>query len=130
ALLSRSPPWPYTPLFRSLGDAAGLVLLADHETGDVLQEQQRNAALAGQLDEMRTFLRRLGEEDAVVGQDRDRIAMDMREAADQRAAVQRLELVEQRTVNEAGDHFAHVEGLLGIGRNDAIQLLGIEQGGN
>src|SRR5690606_17275698 len=57
----------------------------------------------------------------------DGIALYMREAADQRAAVQRLEFVEHRTVDEAGDYLADVERLLGIGGDDAIQLLAIEQ---
>ena len=52
-----------------LGDAAGLRGIADHEAGDVLQEQKRNAALVGELDEMRGLLRLLREEDAVVGED-------------------------------------------------------------
>src|SRR5690606_9879703 len=110
-----------------LGDAAGLVFLPDHEACDVLQEQQRDAALTGQLDEVRALLRGLSEQDAVVGQNRDGIALYMREAADQRAAVQRLEFVEHRTVDEAGDYLADVERLLGIGGDDAIQLLAIEQ---
>jgi hypothetical protein len=36
-----------------LGDAAGFVFAADHEAGNVLQEEQRNAALARELDEVR-----------------------------------------------------------------------------
>ena len=60
--------------------------LADHEAGDVLQEQQRNVALARELDEMRALERALAEQDAVVGEDADRKAADMREAADQRRA--------------------------------------------
>jgi hypothetical protein len=54
-----------------LGDAALLVLLADHEAGDVLQEHQRDPALAAELDEVRRLERRLGEQDAVVGDDAD-----------------------------------------------------------
>ncbi len=46
----------------------------DHEAGDVLQEQQRDAALVGQLDEVRALEGRLAEQDAVVGDDRDRVA--------------------------------------------------------
>ena len=38
-----------------LGDAAGLVLAPDHEAGDVLQEDQRDAALVAQLDEVRAL---------------------------------------------------------------------------
>ena len=48
-----------TSLAPSLGDAAGLVFLADHEAGDVLQEHQRDPALAAQLDEVRALERRL-----------------------------------------------------------------------
>ena len=58
-----------------LGDAAGLVFPSDHEAGDVLQEHQRDAALAAQLDEVRALQRRFGEQDAVVGEDADRIAV-------------------------------------------------------
>ena len=53
----------------SLAMPAGLVLAADHEPGDVLQEDERDPALAGELDEVRALERRLGEEDAVVGED-------------------------------------------------------------
>src|SRR3546814_1846595 len=38
-----------------LRDALCLIFAADHEAGDVLEEQQRNAALAGKLDEMRAL---------------------------------------------------------------------------
>ena len=51
------------------GDAAVLVFPADHEAGDVLQEEQRDAALVAQLDEVRALERRLAEQDAVVGDD-------------------------------------------------------------
>ena len=51
------------------------------------------------------------EQDAVVGDDADRIAVEAREAGDQRRAVERLELVEARAVDEARDHLAHVVGL-------------------
>ena len=47
-----------------------------------------------QLDEMRALERALAEQDAVVGEDADGQAVDVREAADQRRAVQRLELIE------------------------------------
>ena len=66
---------------------AVLVLAADHEAGDVLQEDQRDVALAAQLDEVGALQRALREEDAVVGDDADGIAHDPREAADQRRAV-------------------------------------------
>jgi hypothetical protein len=39
-----------------LGDAAVLVFAPDHEARDVLQEQQGDAALVAQLDEVRPFI--------------------------------------------------------------------------
>src|SRR5690606_39260509 len=83
-----------------LGDALGLVLAADHEATDVLQEQQRDAALARELDEMRALERGFGEQHAVVGEDRHRLAPDMREAADERRTVERLELVKLAAVDD------------------------------
>jgi len=47
---------------RVLRDARVLVLATDHEAGDVLQEDERDAALRAQLDEMRALLRRLAEQ--------------------------------------------------------------------
>ena len=85
-----------------LGDAAGLVLAADHEAGDVLQEDQRDLPLAGQLDEVGALQRALGEQHAVVGQDRHRIAPDAGEAGDQGRAVERLELVELASRRRCG----------------------------
>jgi hypothetical protein len=38
-------------------DAAGFRVATDHETGDVLEEQQRRAALAGEFDEVGRLLR-------------------------------------------------------------------------
>src|SRR5262249_22241307 len=38
-----------------LGNAARLVVAPYHEAGDVLQEEQRNVALAGELDEVRAL---------------------------------------------------------------------------
>ena len=46
----------------------------------------------------------------------------MREAADQRLAVEGLELVELGAVDEARDHLAHVVGLAQVARHDAVEL--------
>ncbi len=108
-----------------LGDAAGLVFPPDHEAGDVLQEDQRDLALAAQLDEMRAFQRALREQDAVVGDDADGNAVDVREAGDERRAVARLELVEAGAIDDAGDHLADVVGGVQVGRHDAREFVGI-----
>ena len=51
----------------------------------------------------------------------------MGEAADQGLAVQFLELVELRTVDQAGDDVVHVERLAPVGGDHAIDLLGRKQ---
>src|SRR3990167_7635466 len=113
----RSTLFPYTTLFRS-----GLILRADHEAGDVLQEDERDAALVRKLDEVGGLLGTLGEEDAVIGEDGDRHAVEPREAADKGFAIELLELVEVRTVHEAGDDFAGIVGLAHILRDKAVQF--------
>ena len=85
-------------------------------------------ALAGQLHEVRALERRLREEDAVVGDDRHGIAPDVREAAHERVAVERLELGEARAVDEPRDHLAHVERRALVGRDHARELLGVAGG--
>src|SRR5438270_403268 len=58
-----------------LGDAAGLIFAADHETSDILQENERNTALGAELDEMCTLESGFGEQDTIVGDDTDGIAI-------------------------------------------------------
>src|SRR5882672_4146575 len=111
-----------------LGDAARFVLLADHVAGDVLHEEERDAALRRELDEVRGFERRLGEEDAVVGEDRHRVAVQAGEAGDERGAVVLLDLVELRAVDEARQDLADVVGLACVRGDDAVELLGWIEG--
>ncbi len=73
-------------LGRMLGDAAALGLGADHEAGDVLQEQQRDVALVAQLDEVRALDRGFGEDRPVIADDPNGKPMDIGGAADQLAA--------------------------------------------
>ena len=55
------------------------------------------------------FERRLGEQDAVVGDDADRACQQMcAKPQTRRRAVERLELVEIGAVDDAGDDLAHV----------------------
>jgi hypothetical protein len=110
-----------------LGDAAALGIRAHHEAGDVLQEQDRHAALVAELDEVRALQRGLREQHAVVGQDADRQALYVAEAAHQGGAVQRLELVEFAAIDQAGDDLALIEGARQIGTDDARDLGGVEQ---
>ena len=77
-----------------------------------------------ELDEMRRLERGFGEKDAVVREDRDRIAVQVSEAGHERGAVVVLELVELRAVDDAGDELAHIVGLARVGGNDTVYLLG------
>ena len=104
-----------------LGDAAGLVLAADHEAGDVLEEDERDLPLRGELDEVGALERRRAEQDPVVGDDPDRIALDVGEARDERLAVARLEVVEAAAVDESGDDLADLDRAAGIGRDGAVE---------
>ena len=72
-----------------LDDPALLVVGADDVAGRVLQEEQRRVDLVGELDEVGGLLGVLVEEHAVVGEDRDRIAVELRPAGDELGAVER-----------------------------------------
>src|ERR687897_23110 len=110
-----------------LGYAAGLVLFADHEARDVLQEDERDAAGGAQLYEVRALERALGEQDAVVGQNADGVTHDPGEATDQGFAVERLELVQATAVNGPGDDLPDVVALPVVARDDAVELSRIVQ---
>ncbi|SKU05358.1 Uncharacterised protein [Mycobacteroides abscessus subsp. abscessus] len=52
-----------------LGDSGRFVVAAHHESGDVLQEEQRYAPLIAELDEMRCFHSTFSEQHTVVRND-------------------------------------------------------------
>ena len=94
---------------------------ADHEAGDVLQEEERDPLLVAELDEAGALVRRIGvdhaadlellvlgaesglvdHDRALVGDDADGAPGDPAGAADQGLAIVRLELVELRVVEQA-----------------------------
>ena len=82
--------------------------------------------LARELDEVGALLRALGEEDAVVREDPDRVALDVRPAADERLAVQRLELVEAAAVDDPRDHLPRVHVRAVVVRDQAVELVRVE----
>ena len=71
---------------------------------------------------MGALLRRLGEEHAVRRQDPDGIALDPCEAGDERLAVERLELVEARRVDDARDQLPRIDLMAKVLRDEAVQL--------
>ena len=56
------------------------------------------------------------------------MAVDAREAGDERLAVRALELVERAAVDQPRDDLAHVVGLVDVDRHDAVQIGGIDGG--
>ncbi len=77
---------------------------------------------------MRALHRRFGKQDAVIGNDSDRVAEDVGEAAYQRGSIKRLEFVELACVHDAGNHLARVERFARIGGYHAMQFRGFVQG--
>ena len=77
-----------------LGNAGALVLSPNHEAGDVLQEDERDAPQVAELDEVSRLEGRLRKQDAVVRDEANEVAVEPREAGDERRAVARLEFVE------------------------------------
>ena len=65
-------------------NALMLVLLADHEAGDILQEDKGHLALRANLNEIGTFGRCLAKEDAVVGNDTHLLVVNTTETCHQR----------------------------------------------
>ncbi len=67
-----------------LSDTLVLVLLADHESSDVLQEDERHLALRANLNKIGALCRSLAEENAVVGDDAHLLVVDTPETSYQR----------------------------------------------
>ena len=105
------------------GDAAGLVLLAHHKAGDVLQEHKGRLALGAQFDEVGALDRRFAEQDAVVCDNADRVTVDAGESAHQGFAVQRLEFVEIGAVYHTRNDFPHIIRLFLVRGDDAVNVL-------
>src|SRR3546814_6354998 len=99
-----------------LGDPLGLIFATDHEAADILEEEQGDAPLLRQFDEMRALDRAFAEQHAIVREDRYRDAPDMSAAADKSRAICRLELVELAAVADPGDDFVHVLGRAHVDR--------------
>ncbi len=74
------------------------------------------------------FCDALREEDAVVREDPDRVALDVRPAADERLAVERLELVEPRAVDDARDHLARIDLRAVVVGDQPVEIRRVDRG--
>src|SRR5206468_11660156 len=105
-----------------LSDAPLLLFFPLHEAGDVLQKQQRNLALAAQLNEVRRLESGLGKQHAIVSDDADQVAVNARKASDQSRAVAGLELVQTAAIDQTGEQFVDIVRDAGVTRDHAVQL--------
>jgi hypothetical protein len=122
--------------FRAVfGDSLVLVLLADHEAGDVLQKEERSLPLRAQLDEVGALQGGLAEEDPVVRDDSHLVAEDRGEPADQRLAVVFLVLLEPAVkrekspaaVHDPRDDVPRVHVLPQVRGHDVVEVLLVEK---
>lgn len=120
----RSNAWKITTVLR---DALALVLASDHESRDVLKEENRDFALRAQLDEVHRFQRRFGEENAVIRYDPQRHIIQRREAGHHRRSELLLELQKSASIHDPRDEFPHIEALLRVLRNDPRDLRAVKQ---
>jgi len=60
-----------------LGDSSPFILPADDVAGDVLEEDERDAAFVADLDELRRLQGAAGKEDPVIAEDPHRITVDI-----------------------------------------------------
>lgn len=77
-----------------LGDTVALRGGTDHETGDVLEEDEGDTALSAELDEVSALDGGRGEENTVVGDDADLVTVDFGKAGDEGGTEIALELGE------------------------------------
>ena len=110
------------------GNTAVFVLLAHHKAGDILQKYQGDFALGAQLHKVRSLLRGLAKQDAVVGDNAHRVAMDSGKATDQGGAVEGFKLVEVRAIDNPCNHFAHIVGDPGFPGDNAVDLAAVVEG--
>jgi hypothetical protein len=116
-------------------DPLALDLGADHEAGDVGEEQQGNVEGVAVPDEAGGLVGGVREQDAalvlgLVGDDADRAAVQAGEADDELLRPARVDLQEGALVDQALDQPLDVEGLVLVGRDQPAdrETLGIGGG--
>jgi hypothetical protein len=76
---------------------------------------------------MSTFLGSLREEHTLVGNDADRMSIEMAETCEQSRTVALLELMESAPVEHSGEDSLHVDVALVVDRDDTVELMGWEE---
>ena len=110
-----------------LRNAPFLGILPDHEARDVLQEDEWYLALPTQLHKVCALQGALAKEDAIVRYNPNRLSVDLCKASDQGGPVERLELGERRSIDDASNDLMDGNLLAQVGPCDAGKLLGVVQ---
>lgn len=80
------------------GNAFVLIFLSDHESGDVLQENQGNHPLGTNLNEVSTLLGTLTEQNTIVGDDSNLLVVNPAESSQQSRSILLFVLLELRAI--------------------------------
>src|SRR3546814_20498289 len=92
------------------GNTLRLIFAANHETGNVLQKQQRYAALAGQFYEMRSLQGAFTEPHTIISQNSYGDSPNMVDTANEQTALEICEFVKTAVTNKTDDDFDHKKG--------------------
>ena len=102
---------------------------AYHKTCNILKENERDSALATELDKVGAFLRAFTKEDAIVGEYTDMMAHDGGKAADECLAIEGLEFVKLTSVEETRKYGIDRKCFFRICRDQVEQLFWVIEGG-
>lgn len=111
-----------------LGNTITLRGGADHEAGDVLQEDKRDTTLRAELNEMGSFDGGRGKQDAVVGDDADLVAVNGGKAGHKSGTEVTLELGELGAINDTSNDFSNGDRLPQVGGGNTEELLRVIEG--
>ena len=89
-------------------------------TSHIHQKHKRDTTLRAKLDEMCRLQGRRREQNPIIRDDADWVAVYRGEARYDRGPILALELAEARAIDDARDDIAHVEGLAHVGADDTV----------
>mmetsp|Transcript_17054 Transcript_17054/g.33362 ORF Transcript_17054/g.33362 Transcript_17054/m.33362 type:complete len:254 (+) Transcript_17054:350-1111(+) len=110
-----------------LGDTFSLIFATNHESGDILQEDNGGAALAAKFHKVCSLEGRLRKENTIVGDNTNILALNFGKATNKGGAVVGFKFGKARAVNHAGNHLANVKTLTRISRKDSVHLVDIKE---
>jgi len=97
--------------------------LAYHESSDVLEEEQRNFTLRAHLNEVSSLLSRFREEYSLVGDNTNRVSIEVSESSQQSGAVPLLKLMEPTSIEHSRQDSLHIDISLMIDTNNSIEFI-------